>query len=164
MKPWLTYAVITTLFWGVWGAFAEFPTRYGFPETLVYVVWALTMIPPAIYAMQRVHWKIALDAKSAFLGALIGFTGARVIEQTIREKLPAGFQRAEYLLDHGVVDMVTHRHELRATLSSLTHMLMKKPRPRSRALAAPATIEAVPVNTTEPAITSRSTCSGCRIA
>lgn len=76
MKRWLLYAIVTTLFWGVWGAFAEFPTRYGFPETLVYVVWALTMIPPAIYAMQRVNWKIAADSKSVFLGALIGFTGA----------------------------------------------------------------------------------------
>jgi uncharacterized membrane protein len=76
MKRWLLYAIVTTLFWGVWGAFAEFPSRYGFPETLVYVVWALTMIPPAIFAMQRVQWKIARDAKSVFLGALIGFTGA----------------------------------------------------------------------------------------
>jgi uncharacterized membrane protein len=76
MKRWLLFAIITTLFWGVWGAFAEFPTRYGFPETLVYVVWALTMIPPALYAMQRVHWKIAADPRSMFLGALIGFTGA----------------------------------------------------------------------------------------
>ena len=48
------YALLTTGFWGVWGAFAEFPTRNGFPETLVYVVWALTMIPPALYALQRV--------------------------------------------------------------------------------------------------------------
>jgi uncharacterized membrane protein len=76
MKRWLLYALVTTLFWGVWGAFAEFPTRYGFPETLVYVVWALTMIPPAIYAMQRVRWNIAKDARSVFLGSLIGFTGA----------------------------------------------------------------------------------------
>jgi uncharacterized membrane protein len=76
MKRWLLYALVTTLFWGVWGAFAEFPTRYGFPETLVYVVWALTMIPPAIYAMQRVRWKVARDARSVFLGALIGLTGA----------------------------------------------------------------------------------------
>jgi uncharacterized membrane protein len=76
VKRWLIYAIITTLFWGVWGAFAEFPTRYGFPETLVYVVWALTMIPPAIYAMQRVRWKVAIDPRSVFLGALIGFTGA----------------------------------------------------------------------------------------
>jgi uncharacterized membrane protein len=75
-KPWFIYALVTTLFWGVWGAFAEFPTRHGFPETLVYVVWTLTMIPPAIYAMQRVGWKVQYDAKSILLGALIGFTGA----------------------------------------------------------------------------------------
>jgi uncharacterized membrane protein len=75
-KPWLSYALITTGFWGVWGAFAEFPTRHGFPETLVYVVWALTMIPPALYAMQRVGWRVQGDPKSILLGALIGFTGA----------------------------------------------------------------------------------------
>ncbi|MEP6547301.1 MAG: DMT family transporter [Gammaproteobacteria bacterium] len=75
-KPWLTYALVTTFFWGVWGAFAEFPTRHGFPETLVYVVWALTMIPPALYAMRRVGWKIAHDRRSIFLGVLIGLTGA----------------------------------------------------------------------------------------
>ena len=56
-------------------------------------------------------------------GATIGFAGARVIEETIREKLPAGFQKAEYLLDHGMVDMVVHRHELRATLARLLKLL-----------------------------------------
>jgi uncharacterized membrane protein len=75
-KPWLTYALITTGFWGIWGAFAEFPTRHGFPETLVYVVWTLTMIPPALYAMHRVGWRVRRDPKSMMLGALIGFTGA----------------------------------------------------------------------------------------
>jgi uncharacterized membrane protein len=75
-KPWLIYALVTTGFWGVWGAFAEFPTRHGFPETLVYVVWAFTMIPPALYAMRRVGWRIRRDAKSILLGSLIGFTGA----------------------------------------------------------------------------------------
>jgi uncharacterized membrane protein len=75
-KPWLIYALITTGFWGVWGAFAEFPTRHGFPETLVYVVWALTMIPPALYAMHRVGWRIQRDGKSILLGSLIGLTGA----------------------------------------------------------------------------------------
>ena len=94
------------------------------------------------------------DVQIAEPGARIGFSGQRVIEQTIREKLPEGFQKAEFLLEHGVVDMVTHRHELRATLSSLVHMMMKKPRPRSRALAAPAVIEAVPVKTADPAIRS----------
>ena len=57
------------------------------------------------------------DVHIAEPGALIGFAGPRVIEQTIREKLPEGFQRAEYLQEHGMVDMVVHRHELRATLS-----------------------------------------------
>jgi uncharacterized membrane protein len=75
-KPWLSYALITTGFWGVWGAFAEFPTRHGFPETLVYVVWALTLIPPAVYAMKRVGWRVQRDPKSILLGCLIGFTGA----------------------------------------------------------------------------------------
>jgi uncharacterized membrane protein len=75
-KPWLMYALITTGFWGVWGAFAEFPTRHGFPETLVYVVWALTMIPPALYAMQRAGWRVLRNPKSILLGSLIGLTGA----------------------------------------------------------------------------------------
>jgi acetyl-CoA carboxylase carboxyl transferase subunit beta len=60
-------------------------------------------------------------------GALIGFAGARVIEQTIREKLPEGFQRAEYLRDHGMVDMVVHRHELRPTLARLCRLLTRSP-------------------------------------
>ncbi|WP_298598303.1 acetyl-CoA carboxylase, carboxyltransferase subunit beta [uncultured Sphingorhabdus sp.] len=63
------------------------------------------------------------DIQIAEPGALIGFAGQRVIEQTIREKLPEGFQRAEYLLDHGMVDMVTHRHELKATLARLVDYL-----------------------------------------
>src|ERR1700742_123615 len=75
-KPWFIYALITTGFWGVWGAFAEFPTRHGFPDTLVYVVWTLTMIPPALYAMRRVGWRVQRSGKSVLLGSLIGFTGA----------------------------------------------------------------------------------------
>jgi len=59
--------------------------------------------------------------------ALIGFAGQRVIEQTIREKLPDGFQRAEYLREHGMVDMVVHRHQLRETISRLCKLLMKAP-------------------------------------
>jgi acetyl-CoA carboxylase carboxyl transferase subunit beta len=58
---------------------------------------------------------------------LIGFAGARVIEQTIREKLPDGFQRAEYLKDHGMVDMVVHRHDLRPTLARLCRLLTRSP-------------------------------------
>ena len=68
------------------------------------------------------------DVHIAEPGALIGFAGPRVIEQTIREKLPEGFQSAEYLRDHGMVDMVVHRHQLRATLAELCRMLTKAPR------------------------------------
>ena len=67
------------------------------------------------------------DVQIAEPGALIGFAGARVIEQTIREKLPEGFQRAEYLLDHGMIDMVVHRHEMRPTLARLCRLLTKSP-------------------------------------
>jgi acetyl-CoA carboxylase carboxyl transferase subunit beta len=54
---------------------------------------------------------------------LIGFAGARVIEQTIRETLPEGFQRAEYLLDHGMLDRVTHRKSMRDELITILRML-----------------------------------------
>ncbi|WP_170326455.1 acetyl-CoA carboxylase, carboxyltransferase subunit beta [Ruegeria arenilitoris] len=59
--------------------------------------------------------------------ALICFAGPRVIEQTIREKLPEGFQRAEYLLDHGMLDRVTKRTEMREELITITRMLMNQP-------------------------------------
>jgi len=67
------------------------------------------------------------DVQIAEPGALIGFAGPRVIEQTIREKLPEGFQRAEYLAAHGMVDMVVHRHKLRATLAELCRLLTRSP-------------------------------------
>ena len=59
--------------------------------------------------------------------ALIGFAGPRVIEQTVREKLPEGFQRSEFLLEHGAVDMIVDRRDLRDRISSLLLMLMNKP-------------------------------------
>lgn len=67
------------------------------------------------------------DIHLAEPGAEIGFAGARVIEQTIREKLPKGFQRSEYLYDHGMVDMVIHRHDLRPTIASLVRMMTGAP-------------------------------------
>jgi len=67
------------------------------------------------------------DIHIAEPGALIGFAGPRVIEQTIREKLPEGFQKSEYLKTHGMVDMVVHRHDMRATLSRLCRVLTKAP-------------------------------------
>lgn len=67
------------------------------------------------------------DVHLAEPGALIGFAGQRVIEQTIREKLPKGFQRSEYLYQHGMVDMVVHRHNLRSTIGSLAGILTRAP-------------------------------------
>lgn len=79
------------------------------------------------------------DVQIAEPGALIGFAGPRVIEQTIREKLPEGFQRAEYLRDHGMVDMVVHRHDMRATLARLCALLTRAPaRSTTARLPAPA--------------------------
>ncbi|MDE2362955.1 MAG: acetyl-CoA carboxylase carboxyltransferase subunit beta [Hyphomicrobiales bacterium] len=72
------------------------------------------------------------DIHIAEPGAVIGFAGARVIEQTIREKLPEGFQRSEYLLDHGMVDMVVQRKDLRDTLARVLALLTKQP-PRTQA-------------------------------
>jgi acetyl-CoA carboxylase carboxyl transferase subunit beta len=78
------------------------------------------------------------DVHIAEPGALICFAGPRVIEQTIREKLPKGFQRSEYLYEHGMVDMVVHRHNLRATIGSLLAMLTKAPVPAELTAVAPA--------------------------
>ena len=58
--------------------------------------------------------------------ALICFAGPRVIEQTIKEKLPEGFQRSEYLLEHGMIDMVVHRHDLRSKLITICKHLLNK--------------------------------------
>ena len=69
------------------------------------------------------------DVHLAEPGALIGFAGPRVIEQTIREKLPEGFQRSEYLLEHGMVDIVVHRHKLRETVARLCRLMLKLPPP-----------------------------------
>jgi acetyl-CoA carboxylase carboxyl transferase subunit beta len=80
------------------------------------------------------------DVHIAEPGALIGFAGPRVIEQTIREKLPEGFQKAEYLRDHGMVDMVVHRHQLRGIIARLCRLLTKAPAapPARVSLPAPA--------------------------
>src|ERR1700736_6375158 len=85
------------------------------------------------------------DVQIAEPGALIGFAGARVIEQTIREKLPDGFQRAEYLKDHGMVDMVVHRHDLRPTLARLCRLLTKSPAIEAISKAAPQLAISAPV-------------------
>ena len=69
------------------------------------------------------------DVQIAEPNALIGFAGPRVIEQTVREKLPEGFQRSEFLLAHGVVDMIVPRGEQRETIARIVSILQKRPAP-----------------------------------
>jgi acetyl-CoA carboxylase carboxyl transferase subunit beta len=66
------------------------------------------------------------DITIAEPGAVVGFAGARVIEETIRETLPEGFQRAEYLLDHGMVDMVVRRKDLQPTIARVLGLLLRR--------------------------------------
>src|SRR5947208_10283933 len=73
------------------------------------------------------------DIHIAEPGALICFAGPRVIQQTIREQLPEGFQRAEYLLAHGMIDMVVHRHKMRETLSRICQLMMVRVAPAKTA-------------------------------
>ena len=76
------------------------------------------------------------DIAIAEPGAIVGFAGQRVIEETIRETLPEGFQRAEYLLEHGMIDMVVHREDLRPTLIRLMRLL-REPAPAAEVVALP---------------------------
>ena len=75
-KLWLFFAIITTVFWGFWGAFIEIPEKAGFPATLGYVVWSLTMIPCAIVALIIIKWKPETDKRSVFFGMATGLLGA----------------------------------------------------------------------------------------
>ena len=82
-----------------------------------------------------------VSASFAFIGdvviaepkALIGFAGPRVIEQTVREKLPEGFQRSEFLLDHGAIDQICDRRELRERIAHLLALMMKQAQPQDDA-------------------------------
>ncbi|MBT9573692.1 MAG: acetyl-CoA carboxylase carboxyl transferase subunit beta, partial [Pseudomonas umsongensis] len=79
--------------------------------------------------------------------ALIGFAGPRVIEQTVREKLPEGFQRSEFLLEHGAIDMIIHRQELRPRLGNLLAQMMGLPTPKFVAAPIePVVVPPVPAN------------------
>ena len=91
------------------------------------------------------------DLNLAEPGALICFAGPRVIEQTIREKLPEGFQRAEFLEQKGMVDLVVHRHQMRETLSKLVRVLIKER--RQAAQTAPNVTVLEPPKATPPAPT-----------
>ena len=74
-KPWLVFALVTAIFWGVWGAFIEIPEKAGFPATLGYVVWALTMIPGGIFAIVYIRGKLERDIRSMLLGITAGILG-----------------------------------------------------------------------------------------
>ena len=75
-RVWLWYAIATTVLWGVWGAFTGLSAQRGFPETLVYCVWSLTMIPPALLVLAGTGWKLERDPRSIAHGLVIGFLGA----------------------------------------------------------------------------------------
>ncbi|MFT3947745.1 MAG: DMT family transporter [Agriterribacter sp.] len=75
-KGWVSFVIIHVVFMGVWGALIEIPEKNGFPATLGYVVWALTMIPAAVVALIINKWKLEYNRKSIFWGCLAGFLGA----------------------------------------------------------------------------------------
>ena len=86
-KLWLVFALGTAVFWGVWGAFIEIPEKAGFPATLGYVVWALTMIPGGIFALIYIHGKPERDKRSVFLGVgagLLGCAGQLILFEALR--------------------------------------------------------------------------------
>jgi acetyl-CoA carboxylase carboxyl transferase subunit beta len=91
------------------------------------------------------------DIQIAEPGALIGFAGQRVIQDTIREKLPEGFQRAEYLLEHGILDMVVKRHDMRETLARVISLLREKQPPAAEEASKPAPTPAPPAAANEAA-------------
>ena len=76
IKSWLAFAFITTVFWGIWGALIEIPEKAGFPASLGYVIWALTMIIPALVALKIIGWKLETNKKSVLYGLVIGIAGS----------------------------------------------------------------------------------------
>jgi drug/metabolite transporter (DMT)-like permease len=76
MTAWLLYALGTAVLWGIWGALAGLPGEHGVPETINYIVWSLTMIPPAVIAMRSSGETLMRDRRSIVLGLTIGLTGA----------------------------------------------------------------------------------------
>ena len=87
-KPWLLLALLTTFFWGIWGAFIEIPEKAGFPATLGYIVWSVTMIPCMIVALRILKWRLEYDRKSVIYGMLVGLSGAGgqlILFQAMRE-------------------------------------------------------------------------------
>ncbi len=75
-KRWLTFALAVVVLWGVWGAFTGISAQKGFPETLTYCVWAVTMILPALYVLAKAGWKLDRDPRFILYGLIIGLLGA----------------------------------------------------------------------------------------
>jgi len=75
-RAWLAYALVTVTLWGAWGALSSISAERGFPDTLVYCVWALTMIPPALFVLWRNGWKLDRTPRAVAYGLLIGLLGA----------------------------------------------------------------------------------------
>ena len=87
MRGWLTYAMVTTLLWGVWGALIEIPEKAGFPATLGYSTWAFMMIPVAFVALKLIGWQLNRDRRSVMLGmsaGLLGCGGQLILFQVLR--------------------------------------------------------------------------------
>jgi drug/metabolite transporter (DMT)-like permease len=75
-RPWLAFALTTVLLWGLWGALSPLSAAHGFPDTLVYCVWALTMLPPALYVLWRNGWRLERSPRAIGYGLTIGLLGA----------------------------------------------------------------------------------------
>ena len=75
-RRWLAYALTTVALWGVWGALAGLSAQRGFPDTLVYGVWALTMVPPALFILWRANWRLDRSPRAMAYGMAIGLLGA----------------------------------------------------------------------------------------
>lgn len=75
-RRWLAFALTTVALWGVWGALSPLSSEHGFPDTLVYCVWSLTMIPPALYILWRSNWSLEHSPRAVIYGLTIGLLGA----------------------------------------------------------------------------------------
>jgi drug/metabolite transporter (DMT)-like permease len=75
-RAWLFNAMTTVVLWGIWGAFSGLSPQHGFPETLVYCVWALTMIPPALVVLAQARWKLDVNPRAVAYGVAVGALGA----------------------------------------------------------------------------------------
>lgn len=75
-RVWLLNALATVVLWGIWGAFSGLSPQHGFPETLVYCVWALTMIPPAVIVLAQAKWKLDTNPRAVAHGLAVGLLGA----------------------------------------------------------------------------------------